>query len=248
MTNDRESYRGYDLIQEHFPFDPAEIVNEVVIVRSTSVTVDDPAFEEHVGRLAGDLQGTGRLGRADRLRDGRPLARLARPARHARDGHPRAGRRRKASARWCRSTRPSGTGSRPRSRESSPRTRTTSACRRRTCRRASSSSAFRPRSSSSSSSSGRSSQGSSRDPRAGRDRHRPRADRARRSSLRALRLRREHADRHGPGARDRLCPLHRQPVPRGAERRGAPRSTRSPSRARRPAARCCSAARHSSSR
>ena len=58
MTNDRESYRGYDLIQEHFPFDPAEIVNEVVIVRSTSVTVDDPAFEEHVGRLAGDLQGT----------------------------------------------------------------------------------------------------------------------------------------------------------------------------------------------
>ena len=35
MTNDPESYRGYDLIQEHFPFDPAEIVNEVVIVRST---------------------------------------------------------------------------------------------------------------------------------------------------------------------------------------------------------------------
>ena len=48
MTNDPESCRGYDLIEEHFPFDPAEIVNEVVIVRSESLTVEGPAFRQHV--------------------------------------------------------------------------------------------------------------------------------------------------------------------------------------------------------
>jgi putative drug exporter of the RND superfamily len=59
MTNDPESYRGYDLIREHFPFDPDEEVNELVIVRSAALTADDPAFEDHVEALAEDLEGTG---------------------------------------------------------------------------------------------------------------------------------------------------------------------------------------------
>jgi len=59
MTNDPESYRGYDLIAEHFPFDPAEAVNELVVVRSTTLRVDEPAFRKHVENLAFALQTSG---------------------------------------------------------------------------------------------------------------------------------------------------------------------------------------------
>ena len=40
MTNDPESYRGYDLIAEHFP-PTGDYVNELVVVRSRTLTVDD---------------------------------------------------------------------------------------------------------------------------------------------------------------------------------------------------------------
>ena len=61
MTNDPESYRGYDLIAEHFPFDPAEAVDELVVVRSATVTVEAPAFREHVENLAFELQASGHV-------------------------------------------------------------------------------------------------------------------------------------------------------------------------------------------
>ena len=61
MTNDPESYRGYDLIAEHFPFDPAESVNELVVVRSVAVTADEPAFRDHVEALVGELEATGHV-------------------------------------------------------------------------------------------------------------------------------------------------------------------------------------------
>ncbi len=59
MTNDPESYRGYDLIAQHFPSAPESVVNEVVIVRADAGAVDDPAFERRVTALAGDLRATG---------------------------------------------------------------------------------------------------------------------------------------------------------------------------------------------
>ncbi len=59
MTSNPESYRGYRLIAQHFPPDPDEAVNEVVIVRSATLSVDDAAFERHVSALASALEGTG---------------------------------------------------------------------------------------------------------------------------------------------------------------------------------------------
>ena len=59
MTNDPESYRGYDLIAEHFPPEPDRYVSEVVIVRSEAMTADDPAFERRVRELAGAIRATG---------------------------------------------------------------------------------------------------------------------------------------------------------------------------------------------
>ena len=61
MTNDPESYRGYDAIAEHFPFDPAEAVNELVVVRSARATVDAPAFRKHVEDLEFELQASGHV-------------------------------------------------------------------------------------------------------------------------------------------------------------------------------------------
>ena len=58
MTNDPESYRAYDLVGEHFP--PSDdYVNELVVVRSRSFDVDDPAFRGTVDRLARALEDTG---------------------------------------------------------------------------------------------------------------------------------------------------------------------------------------------
>ena len=59
MTNDPESYRGYALIREHFPPNPEDIVNEVVIVRSATVSTGAPAFKRHVTTLAAHLEDTG---------------------------------------------------------------------------------------------------------------------------------------------------------------------------------------------
>jgi RND superfamily putative drug exporter len=58
MTNDPESYRGYDLLEEHFP--PSDdYVNELVVVRSASLGVDAAAFREKVQALATALEATG---------------------------------------------------------------------------------------------------------------------------------------------------------------------------------------------
>ena len=58
MTNDPESYRGYDLLAEHFP-PSSDYVNELVVVRSASVRVEDPSFRGAVERLARELEATG---------------------------------------------------------------------------------------------------------------------------------------------------------------------------------------------
>jgi RND superfamily putative drug exporter len=58
MTNQPESYRGYDLIAAHFPPDPV-FVNEVVAVRSATLKVDDAVFRRHVERLATSIEATG---------------------------------------------------------------------------------------------------------------------------------------------------------------------------------------------
>jgi len=58
LTNDPESYRGYDLIGEHFP--PSDdYVNELVVVRSSGLTVDDPVFRRKVTDLAAAIEATG---------------------------------------------------------------------------------------------------------------------------------------------------------------------------------------------
>ena len=58
MTNDPESYRGYDLLGAHFP--PSnDYVNELVVVRSRLLPVDDPAFRARVQALAGSIERTG---------------------------------------------------------------------------------------------------------------------------------------------------------------------------------------------
>ncbi len=59
MTNDPESYRGYELLAEHFPAAPDEVVNEVVIVRSATGTVDDADVGRRVTALAAALEATG---------------------------------------------------------------------------------------------------------------------------------------------------------------------------------------------
>ena len=46
VTSDTESRRGYAAIREHFPQPP--VVDELVVVRSEELTVDDPAFRSFV--------------------------------------------------------------------------------------------------------------------------------------------------------------------------------------------------------
>jgi len=58
MTNDPESYRGYDVLNEHFP-PSSDYVNELVVVRSRSLTVADPAFRTKVEALADAIEATG---------------------------------------------------------------------------------------------------------------------------------------------------------------------------------------------
>ncbi|HEY1316662.1 MAG TPA: MMPL family transporter [Gaiella sp.] len=58
MTNDPESYRGYDLLGEHFP--PSnDYVNELVVVYSRLLPVGDPAFRAKVQSLARSIERTG---------------------------------------------------------------------------------------------------------------------------------------------------------------------------------------------
>ena len=58
MTNDPESYRAYDLIGEHFP-PKDDQVNELVVFRSSTSSVDEPAFRARVEALVAALEQTG---------------------------------------------------------------------------------------------------------------------------------------------------------------------------------------------
>ena len=55
FTNQPESVKGTDLIQERL--DTQEEFSETVIVRSDSLTVDDPAFRERVEQITNELTG-----------------------------------------------------------------------------------------------------------------------------------------------------------------------------------------------
>jgi len=58
MTNDPESYRGYDLVAAHFP--PSnDYVNELVVVYSRLLPVSDPSFRAKVGSLARSIERPG---------------------------------------------------------------------------------------------------------------------------------------------------------------------------------------------
>jgi putative drug exporter of the RND superfamily len=58
MTNDPESYRGYDLIAEHFP-PSTDYVNELVVIRSPRYDVENAAFRTKVEELARAIEQTG---------------------------------------------------------------------------------------------------------------------------------------------------------------------------------------------
>jgi RND superfamily putative drug exporter len=58
MTNDPESYRGYDVLDAHFP-PSTDYVDELVVVRSRTATVDDAPFRAKVESLAGAIEATG---------------------------------------------------------------------------------------------------------------------------------------------------------------------------------------------
>jgi RND superfamily putative drug exporter len=55
FTNDPESLRGYHLIEEGFPEEGATQSVEFVLVRSPSLTLDDPEFQQAVNRIYSDL-------------------------------------------------------------------------------------------------------------------------------------------------------------------------------------------------
>ena len=61
LTNDPESYRGYELVDERVPADPEtrSFGNEIVLVRSETLTVDDPAFKRKVEEVARAIEATG---------------------------------------------------------------------------------------------------------------------------------------------------------------------------------------------
>jgi uncharacterized membrane protein YdfJ with MMPL/SSD domain len=60
VTSNPESEQGYDAIGRHFPPDPAdEYVNELILVRSPSLSVDDPAFRDKVDALLAEVQDSG---------------------------------------------------------------------------------------------------------------------------------------------------------------------------------------------
>ena len=58
MTNNPESYRGYDLLAAHFP-PSTDYVNELVVVYSRLLPVSDPAFRAKVQGLARSIEQTG---------------------------------------------------------------------------------------------------------------------------------------------------------------------------------------------
>ena len=66
ITSTPESEQGYDAIGRHFPPDPAEeYVNELILVRSETLTVDDPAFRAKVDALLAEVQASGAANNAE---------------------------------------------------------------------------------------------------------------------------------------------------------------------------------------
>ena len=82
MTNDPESYRAYDLLREHFPPSDDE-VNELVVVRSTTLEVTDAAFRAKVEALATAIEETGMVSLPVRTFYGTSDPSLVAPTRHA---------------------------------------------------------------------------------------------------------------------------------------------------------------------
>jgi uncharacterized membrane protein YdfJ with MMPL/SSD domain len=66
LTSNPESEQGYDAIERHFPPDPAdEFVDELILVRSATLTVDDAAFRDAVRRLVADVRSSGAVHNAE---------------------------------------------------------------------------------------------------------------------------------------------------------------------------------------
>jgi putative drug exporter of the RND superfamily len=60
ITSNPESEQGYEAIGRHFPPDPEdEYVNELILVRSSTLVVDDEAFREKVEALLADVLESG---------------------------------------------------------------------------------------------------------------------------------------------------------------------------------------------
>ena len=60
LTSNPESEQGYEAIGRHFPPDPnEEYVNELILVRSETATVDEPAFRDKVGALLAEVESSG---------------------------------------------------------------------------------------------------------------------------------------------------------------------------------------------
>jgi RND superfamily putative drug exporter len=81
MTNNPESYRGYDVLNAHFPPSP-DYVNELVVVRSRTLTVADPGFRAKVESLARAIEATGVTQPVHTYYTSRDRA-LVSPSRHA---------------------------------------------------------------------------------------------------------------------------------------------------------------------
>jgi len=58
-TNDPESIVAMDLMNERLGIDTSEIVDEMIIVRSTTLTVDDPEFQNVVENIYADVSALG---------------------------------------------------------------------------------------------------------------------------------------------------------------------------------------------
>ena len=58
VTNDPESERAYAVLEERQP-PSQDFVNEIVVVRSDTLTVDDPAFRKKVEQVAAAIESTG---------------------------------------------------------------------------------------------------------------------------------------------------------------------------------------------
>jgi putative drug exporter of the RND superfamily len=72
LTSNPESERGYEAIGRHLPPDPnEEYVNELILIRSGTSTVDDPAFRNKVGALFAEVESSGVTNNAESFYESR---------------------------------------------------------------------------------------------------------------------------------------------------------------------------------